>query len=305
MKTETLETIDFASIAANEQRAEKFRLDCFRALQFSPAPGLLSAGTTNAKLRKSGTEDYRIVSLSLSHGSESGISVCPSSTAECRKLCVGSAGLSGVWPTISASRARKTIHIMNNRQPAIVQLVGELENERQKSERDGTLLLARLNCFSDLPWETAAFGMVPQLFLSCGTTGPGGVLFYDYTAILARVSNPQRPANYSLCGSWKGHQRNILGCHELLMGGFNVSVPFGMTGSYTGPRSLMQSLPETFSVLGDSFHVVDGDLSDLRAFDPGPRADGRGNVIGLRFKSSNTATRNEGLKSEFVVMVTP
>lgn len=296
----TIDRIDFAKIAAREHDAEQFRAECMsRNRIIKPFGGsLLSPGSANVKLRKSGREELRIVSLSLAHGSAK---VCPSSTEDCRKFCVGGTGLANVWPTIQASRQKKTEFVLDNRQAAVTQIVGELEDERRQAERDGALLIARLNCFSDIPWESKPWGMIPQLFISCGVRGAGAVLFYDYTAILSRVSDPQRPANYALCGSWKGTPKNIAGCHELLMSGHNVSVPFAVEGAYSGNRALFQPIPSMFRILGDTFHVVDGDETDLRCFDPGVQSDGRGNVIGLRFKSSSNERRREGLNSVFTV----
>ena len=53
---------------------------------------LLADATSNTKLRNSQTQDYRIVSLSLSPADEAvtGKSNCPSATAGCISCCVGS-----------------------------------------------------------------------------------------------------------------------------------------------------------------------------------------------------------------------
>jgi hypothetical protein len=299
-----LERIDFEAIAKNEQSAERFRAECADRIRHEKPFGgsLLSAGSANVKLRKSGRDDLRIVSLSLAHGEESGISVCPSSTPDCRAFCVGGTGLAAVWPTIREARIKKTRFVMESRLLAIVQIVGELELERRAAERDSALLVARLNCFSDLPWESPKFGCIPQLFLGCGRSGAGGVLYYDYTAILSRVSDIRRPQNYSLCGSWKD-ARSTEGVHRLLTTGHNCSIPFAADGQYAGFRALLQPIPRQWRILGDTFNVIDGDENDIRAFDPGPDKRGYGNVVALRFKSSSNASRNAGMNSEFVVRV--
>lgn len=303
MKTaDPLERIDFAAIAKNEASAERFRNDCADRIRHERPFGgsLLSAGSSNVKLRKSGRDDLRIVSLSLAHGDQSGISVCPSSTPDCRTFCVGGTGLSAIYPIIRESRIRKTRFVMESRLLAILQMVGELELERRAAERDSALLVARLNCFSDLAWESPKFGCIPQLFLDCGRSGDGGVLFYDYTAILARVSDIRRPANYALCGSWK-NKASTEGIHRLLATGHNCSIPFAVEGAYTGNRALLQPIPKRWRILGDEFNVIDGDETDLRCFDAGPDNRGYGNVVALRFKSSSNTTRNDGLASDFVV----
>lgn len=300
--TTALDKIDFAAIANNEREAERLRAECLSMNRHAKPFGgnLLSAGSANVKLRKSGREELRIVSLSLRHGRGSGHDVCPSSTVDCRRFCVGGTGLSAVCPTIEQARIRKTRFIMEQRTPALLQLIGELEHERRSAERDGALLIVRLNCFSDLPWESPKFGYIPQLFLDVGRSGAGGVLFYDYTAILARVSDPKRPANYALCGSWKNHKTTD-GIHRLLTAGHNCSIPFAVDGAYAGNRALLQPIPRRWRILGDEFNVIDGDETDLRCFDAGPDRRGYGNVVALRFKSSSNASRNEGIASDFVL----
>ena len=76
---------------------------------------LLADATNNTKLRKSQTQDYRIVSLSLSPADEAGTgkSNCPAATAGCIACCVGSprTGMAQVFNTIMRARIEKTLGI--------------------------------------------------------------------------------------------------------------------------------------------------------------------------------------------------
>lgn len=298
----SLESINFARIAASEAAADAFRAEAYRYVVSERPSPLISPATANTKMRKSQRAEYRIVSLNLAHARTSGFQTCPQA-GDCEKLCVGSnsVGLSAIWPTIAAGRIRKTRLFFENRELAIVQLVGELERERRAAERAHAGLVVRLNTFSDIPWEAAAWGMVPQLFLSCGVNGPGSFLAYDYTKLHARVM--KSPANYRLTGSWSEVARHQEHCFDLLNCGYNVSMAFAEHGSFAGNRALGQHIPigkQTVRIFGQAFDCFSGDLSDLRFLDVGPDSRGYGSICGLAFKSGNNATRNVGLASGFV-----
>lgn len=292
--TDTLNRIDFQSIAESESKSLEFREQCYRRVIDSGNRPLLSRATANTKTRKSMRVEYRIVALSLAHASESGHNVCPQSTPACRQHCVGGdgVGLEVVWRQIMAGRILKTEYLHQDRQGFIVQFIGELHREARISERECSQLVARLNTFSDIPWEHRQYGMIPQLFPD--------VRFYDYTKLHHRVM--VTPANYHLCGSWSEKQKHQEACFDLLMQGRNVAVAFGVEGAYTGHRALMQDIPASFRLLGHDFVTYDGDDTDLRFLDEGPDSRGYGRVCALRFKAGTNAGRDEGLKSGFIVM---
>ena len=165
---------------------------------------LLADATSNTKLRKSQTQDYRIVSLSLSPADEAGIGKtnCPSATAGCISCCIGSprTGMAAVFQTIMAARAAKTRFLQEDREGFIRHLLSEIHTEEKKANADGRKLVVRLNTFSDIPWEVAAYGCIPQCFSE--------VIFYDYTKLHGRVK--KAPDNYRLVGSWselESHQQ--------------------------------------------------------------------------------------------------
>jgi hypothetical protein len=288
-----LDTIDFSEIAQREDSAHELRELCYRKLLNEMPRPLLSESAAITKIRKSETEQYKIVSLALAHALTSGHQVCAGAVPGCIDSCVGgdSVGLGSVFPQIMAGRIRKTQFLFADRRRFLLQLIGELERSHRSSHRSGAKLCSRLNCYSDLPWE--AWG-IPQLFKDCQ--------FYDYSALIRRVLSPHRPANYSLCFSYKGTPQNIQDCFEVLSSGWNVAIPFAQRGSFTGPFAYIQQLPERWRILGLDVSVIDGDTTDLRHTDPGPDARGLGRIIGLRFKIANLQAREKALKSGFVVV---
>lgn len=303
MQKTTLDRIDFAAIAANEDRAEEFRAQCYQFVVDTMPQRLLSDSRGNTKLRKSQSASYRIVSLSLAHASESGNNVCPQSTAACRAACVGGdgSGMALVFPTIMAGRIRKTRFLMERRTEFLVQLIGELEREHRLAERSGAVLVARLNTFSDLPWETPAFGCVPQMFRMATSVGAtSGAIFYDYTKIHSRVG--RTPDNYHLVGSWSENPRHREVCQRLLETGFNVAIAFAVIGHYAGNRALSQEIPKRHKVGEHWYEVYDGDESDLRFLDPGMTRSGKGRICGLRLKSGTNAGRAAAMGSGFAIV---
>lgn len=259
---------------------------------------LLTLATSNTKLRKSSGETvgYRIVSLPLAPADSSGHDVCPHSTPSCRAACVGGdgVGLASVFPMIMRQRREKTRYFFEQRQEALTQLSKEIEKQERIAEDEGLNLAVRLNTFSDLPWESRAWGAIPQSFPN--------VQFYDYSKVYGRAG--KLPSNYAICWSWTEKPNDQQACHGLLKDGWNVSIVFGQHGrGFTGPRAYDQHLPGWIDIGGDRFLVYDGDKSDLRFLDPGPTTSGRGRVCGLRLKASNNVGHEAGLNSGFAKVV--
>ena len=256
---------------------------------------LLADATRNTKLRKSQTTEYRIVSLSLSPADEAGTgkSNCPSATAGCISCCVGSprTGMAQVFNIIMQSRIAKTRFLQEDREGFIRHLLSEIHTEEKKANADGRKLVVRLNTFSDIPWEVAAYGCIPQFF--------SDVIFYDYTKIHGRVK--KAPDNYRLVGSWSELESHQRACIDLLLFGHNVAVSFATSAGGTGWKAYDQTLPQWVELHGHRFSVIDGDISDLRFTDRGPSRSGRGNVIGLRLKAGSNATRAAAIDAGFAI----
>jgi hypothetical protein len=199
------------------------------------------------------------------------------------------------------ARANRTRYLQENKAAFLEQLFGELETENRRAHARGQQLCARLNCFSDIPWESSAYHLngtdvyrtLPEM------------IAYDYTKIHARVTRPDRPPNLHLVGSWSERLEHQIACYDLLRAGFNVAIVFAdsATTARTGFRAYDQTLPTSQRILGDSFRVIDADASDLRFLDPGPDERGFGNIIGLRLKSASNAARAAAVNAGFPIVL--
>ena len=257
---------------------------------------LLSPASANTKTRKSAEKarEYRIVSLMLAPAaSANGKTVCSHSSAACEKLCVGGdgIGLAQVFKAISQSRRDKVNWMHSDRVGFMRQLETELETEQRLADRDGTTLVARLNCFSDLNW----FSLIRRF---------PNMLAYDYTKNLSRIVSPDKPANYWLTGSWTENKANQRDCIELLRRGENIAIAFAdLSGHFVGNRALYQRLPKTWTLDGTELQVLDGDDSDLRMLDKRAKPGKLGYIIGLRLKSGSSEQRRESIESGFCQLI--
>ena len=260
---------------------------------------LLSSASANSKTRKTqdGQPDYRIVTLSLSpdKSAEGYPTNCPNSVPSCVDACVGNVnvGLAGIWKSIMDARKRKTAFMRDDRKAFLAQLIDELKREQERADIEGTVLAARLNCFSDLPWELPSFGSMPEKFPDAS--------FWDYTKVYKRVGNAG--PNYHLTASWTEKPEHQDDCAGVIEAGHNVAVVFGQHGKLTGWRAYGQELPRTFVIGGHRRIVFDGDTNDMRFLDWRASENGArlGRVCGLRLKSGNGAMRERALESGFAV----
>jgi len=253
---------------------------------------LLSPASANTKTRKSAekAKEYRIVSLMLAPAATAnGKSVCSHSTSACERLCVGGdgIGLAQVFQKIGQSRRYKVNWMHADRAAFMKQLETELETEQRLADREGTTLVARLNCFSDLNW----FSLIRRF---------PSMIAYDYTKNLARITSPDKPENYWLTGSWTENKANQRDCIELLRKGENIAIAFAdLSGHFVGNRALNQRIPKTWTLDGTSFHVLDGDDTDLRMLDRRAKRGQNGFVVALRLKSGSSEQRRESIESGF------
>ena len=266
---------------------------------------LLADATSNTKLRKSQTEEFRIVSLSLSPADEAGTGKtnCPAATAGCITVCVGSprTGMAQVFHAISEARAARTRYLQEDREGFLIQLSAEIDREQQKAAADGRTLVVRMNVFSDIVWESKAYsylsprtGRTQTIFEEFSEA-----VYYDYTKLFSRVL--RTPPNYHLVGSWSENPEHQKACVDLLLAGRNIAAPFATAEGGTGWKAYDQALPQWVELHGHRFNVLDGDISDLRFTDKGPSRSGRGNVIGLRLKAGSNATRAAAIDAGFAI----
>lgn len=166
-----------------------------------------------------------------------------------------------------------------HREPAAFMRMLAENIKRHAQIRKGVPFI-RLNVFSDLPWEL----ICPDLF----TQFPD-VRFYDYT----KVANRTPPANYDLTFSFSGENQQAV-AHELGRDR-RIAVVFVPPRAIPAKnRERGEGLPPKFNVadFGSSLGalpVVDGDVSDVRPFDPpnaapGGELPGGPCIVGLRWK---------------------
>lgn len=194
--------------------------------------------TENSKTIKGEKMGWLTGILYLAPAKVSGHNVCPHSDKACRAACLFTAGR-GVFPNVMHSRIRKTRWLFKDRKGFIDQIKADIRSLQTRAKHKGMQLAIRLNGTSDLPWESAAYGRIPQQFPD--------TVFYDYTANLTRVLDKPLPKNYSLVFSRK--VTNADKCMCALQAGTNVAVVF-------------DEVPVGEHYWGHK--VVDGDLNDLR-----------------------------------------
>ena len=263
-------------------------------------PHLVSPGSDQTKLRKSegNQTEYRVYSVSLSPDdyAETGKTNCSHSVPACVRACVGSpsVGMAKAFKSIMESRAKKTIYLQKNRPAFLAQLSKELAKIEARNVAEGYATCVRLNAFSEIRYESAQFGNIPQRH--------PGILFYDYCADLRRLEIVRSIPNYHLTGSYKGHH-NATDCANALRAGHNVAYVFAEHGPYSGGAAMNQRIPTRWKIGEDWYQCLDGDETDFRFLDKRETRSGRGRVVALRLKSGDLEGRAEAMQSDFVHVI--
>lgn len=226
---------------------------------------LLSAGVSNAKLRKS---EIRSFILYLAPSTISGKNVCPYASDECIKLCLNTAGM-GVFSNVQQGRINKTLYMLNDRVGFYTQLLKEIRNADKLAQKKGEKFAIRLNGTSDLDH-------IQLIKNVCGVdvlTEFKNIIFYDYTKGISRLRK-YKGTNYDL--TFSRSETNEQQCEEALNLGYRVAVVF----------SHKKPLPSSF--MGRD--VINGDNSDFRP------NDANNVIVGLTAKG-----KAKKLTSSFVV----
>jgi hypothetical protein len=158
-------------------------------------------------------------------------------------------------------------------------LHADLAKVEGQSLKTGKAAYVRLNVASDLNW-VPTIEKFPR------------IRFYDYSKIASRcraAALGRLPSNYSITPSYS-ERMHTASLKSYLRRGLNVSVVFDV--EYCPQHNRLGELPKTWR----GFPVIDGDTHDLRH----PDFDGRGNVIGLRFKGSRKLL-SQAIRRGFVV----
>jgi len=247
--------------------------------------GLAYLGGVNvsAKLIKSyKVSNNMTYAIYLAPAMVSGYNVCPNSTPECRLGCLATSGRAGMdilsgKGMVERARIKKTKLFFEHNEFFMDWLIAELKAAKAKAERKGFDFSVRLNATSDIDWQNTIHKgkNIFQIFPD--------VAFYDYTKNPTKFIN--KDENYHLTFSYSGH--NVEMCKKLLNRGFNIATVFNVKSE--------KYLPKTFM----GYDVINGDLTDFRP------NDGKGIIIGLKWKQIANKANNDKIKeSIFVVQPT-
>lgn len=211
-------------------------------------------GTLPGDNQKFGKSKELIFGLSLAQSNLSGINVCPWSTPECRRTCVGKNGNNG-FPTAMQAKIAKTRFLFDYPEHAGV-LLADFWSKAESHIKDNEVG-GRLNTYSDLDWIESA----PWIFDRFQ-----GVNFFDYTKEWKRVS-PFINYHLTYSASERTRDNEII---DHVKEGKNVAVVF----------SSWSTLPTEY--LG--IPVINGDKDDTRWKDP------KSVIVGLKRKGKLEST---------------
>jgi len=240
---------------------------------------LFTPGSANPKTRKGERFDVDTLVLHLAPSTRAGVGdMCPYATAECKAMCLNTAGRGGITTpgerrnAIQKARIRRTRAYVRNPDAFCDELAREIRRGIDRAARRRHWLSIRPNGTSDQP------RIATRLADQFAHEAPF-LMFYDYTKI-PRPYLRQRP-NYRLTFSYTGH--NAADARDALAHGCNVAVVF----------STQRGAPLPVEFLG--YPVIDGDAHDLRYLDP------IGVIVGLRAKGRAARRARRGTPSAFVV----
>lgn len=231
--------------------------------------------------------------------------LCAGASEFCKQFCLVNAGQNQSDVRNNMIKRARAKALLSDPPAFLRLLVAALAKYATgKSKKLGgrdTIRFCRLNVFQDIPWEE----LCPWLF-DPESGASSGILFYDYTKV------PNRPflPTYDLSFSYSGTNERF--CSEELARGRRIVMVFVDPENYARPQTFGHRLkylaerkgitldqkrkekaakklwlkkvplPTAFrgpKILGGRWlNVIDGDVSDIRPFDP------MGVVVGLRFK---------------------
>jgi len=214
-----------------------------QATETKKIANLLSKGATNAKTSKNELTTF-ILYLAPSTLVD-GFDLCPFASPECRALCLNTAGR-GIFSNVQQSRINKTKFWGFFREQFYIQLGNELLKIHDQAIKQNKNIAIRLNGTSD----------VDHLGLLLRYTGINfldefysDLIFYDYTKNINHVKK-YKGSRYHL--TFSRSECNDSTVNQAIELGANIAVVF------------RNELPATYKGLP----VINGDLSDLRIFDP-------------------------------------
>jgi hypothetical protein len=210
---------------------------------YKPIKNLLSPGATNIKTAKNDLETF-ILYMAPSTIVE-GLNLCPFASQGCKKACLYSAGR-GKFSNVQLARINKSKFWGYNREAFYIQLGNELLKIHGKAKLKGNKIAIRLNGTSDVDHIDLLKRYTGINFLG---DSYNNLLFYDYTKNYNHIKKYQG-TNYKI--TFSRSEVNELDAYRTLKDGGNIAIVF------------KNDLPETWK----GYKVINGDLTDLRYFDP-------------------------------------
>ena len=222
---------------------------------------------SNPKVMKGNKLGYltAILHLAPADVAETGVNLCPASTAGCRAMCLNLSGHGGMinpktgTNNVQIARKRKSREYVADKVAFARRLIGEVSKFVVKANRKGAVPCVRLNGTSDIVWEKVLVDGKPIM------AHFPDVIWYDYTKLANRKD---LPANYSLTFSLA--ENNEAQACVALNNGINVAVVFS--------TKKKDALPSNYVLGGKEFTVINGDETDLRFLDA------KGVIVGLKAK---------------------
>lgn len=221
----------------------------------------------DAKTIKGVKRGYLTGILCLAPHTLSGRNLCPNASPGCIATCLNTAGR-GAFNSVQRSRIAKTKQFTAAPTAFLYALVKDIKSLERKAKRQRMIPLVRLNGTSDIPWENVSYHYPLTSNCRCNVmqTFPH-IQFYDYTKSYARMwkfINGGLPSNYHL--TFSRSECNDDDAVQILKLGGNVAVVFSTRKG------------EKLPAFWNGYRVIDGDIDDVRPYDPS------GVVIGLRAK---------------------
>lgn len=233
--------------------------------RYAPA-ALLTKGAAQHKLGKNlmptaglmltperGIMDPKAQDIREAFGLDGAWNLCPRASKGCAAACLVFSGQSGM-PAAQRAQAVRTAFLLSH--PFAFGLI--LGAEISTLLRKGKGLALRLNTTSDIRWELVAPLALHRL-------SEAGVVLYDYTAWAPEDRLPALSLTYS--AKEPEHTPDAY-LASILRDGGNVAMPF----------ATRDDLPAEIQLDGETFRVIDGDVTDFRPEDP------EGVIVGLRVK---------------------
>lgn len=202
---------------------------------------------------------------------------CPDH-GRCAKTCIAYTGRNR-FDTSQNAQNRRTLELFDDPKMFFAKLDIDLATLAKQARNLDALPTCRLNCLSDLPWESI------RISGSNVFERHRNIMFLDYTKTFRRLSH--KIPNYKLVYSYNEQSDDIATRNYMLHGAGLVSIVFD-TGS---------DLPSSYTIAGHQFNVIDGDIHDLLHLHNG------GQILGLRYKRAFSSKTGKALPadSDFVV----